>query len=121
MTSNKRRTVFLFACFSSSGRTYRYPWLVIQIKPTYTETATSPSITASRRARFFCELSIIFCMAGHRYHDDPPVALLCYFTAGAIVNVWYGGGDGRVHSRPSAPSHTWSVAFSPPRMVWMTM
>src|SRR3546814_15131313 len=35
---------------------------------------------------------------------------------GGVVNVWCGAGDGTVHSRPLAPSHTRSVAFAPLRL-----
>src|SRR3546814_2924345 len=35
---------------------------------------------------------------------------------GGVVNVWCGAGDGTVHSRPLAPSHTWLVAFAPLRL-----
>ncbi len=38
-----------------------------------------------------------------------------YLTVGCSVKLWYGGGDGNVHSKPSAPSQTRSVAFLPPR------
>src|SRR5215472_19230113 len=45
----------------------------------------------------------------------------CAHTAvGGVSKLWYGGGEGRVHSRPLAPSHTLAVAFSPPRMQLMT-
>src|SRR5579871_3464578 len=45
----------------------------------------------------------------------------CAHTAvGGVSKLWSGGGEGRVHSRPLAPSHTCAVAFSPPRMQLMT-
>ena len=48
---------------------------------------------------------------------------LDYFTCGGVVKLWNGAGEGRVHSRPCAPSQTWSVAFTValPRDVLMTL
>ena len=40
---------------------------------------------------------------------------------GAVVQLWNGGGEGRSHSRPFAPSHTLASACFPPRMVLMMM
>ena len=37
-----------------------------------------------------------------------------YLTAGGVSKLWYGGGEDSVHSSPSAPSHTLSVALAPP-------
>src|SRR5271168_4447589 len=41
-----------------------------------------------------------------------------HLTSGAVVKLWYGAGEGRVHSRPvgCVPSQTSAVAFLPPRM-----
>ena len=36
-----------------------------------------------------------------------------HLTAGGVSNVWYGTGDGSVHSSVSAPSHGRAGAFSP--------
>ena len=43
-----------------------------------------------------------------------------YLINGGVVKLWYGGGDDKVHSSPSAFSQTWLVAFSPPRMALIT-
>ena len=37
-----------------------------------------------------------------------------YLIVGCFEKLWYGGGDDKVHSKPSAPSQTLSVAFLPP-------
>src|ERR1700722_3978339 len=41
--------------------------------------------------------------------------------SGAVLKLWYGAGDGSVHSRPveCVPSQTSAVAFLPPRTHWM--
>src|SRR4029453_11461279 len=39
--------------------------------------------------------------------------LFIYLTSGGVSNVWYGAGDGTVHSSVSAPSHGLAGAFSP--------
>ena len=39
---------------------------------------------------------------------------------GGVSNVWYGAGDGTVHSRVSAPSHGFAGALGPmPRAHWI--
>src|SRR6185312_13712347 len=40
-----------------------------------------------------------------------PCASSSSWITGGSSKVWYGAGDGTVHSRPLAPSHTRSVAF----------
>ena len=42
-------------------------------------------------------------------------------TTGGVENVWCGAGEGTVHSRPLAPSHTCAVARSPLRMHLITL
>src|SRR5437773_12137739 len=37
-------------------------------------------------------------------------------TTGGVSNVWYGAGDGNVHSSVDPPSHGFAGAFSRPRM-----
>src|SRR6476659_1036735 len=40
--------------------------------------------------------------------------LVPYFTTGGVSNVWYGAGEGSVHSSVSAPSHGRAGAGAPP-------
>src|SRR5699024_2231541 len=49
----------------------------------------------------------------HRRHqcDTSPCASWVSSMTGGMVKVWWGAGEGTVHSRPRAPSHTRSVAF----------
>src|SRR5471032_2297780 len=44
-----------------------------------------------------------------------------HLTSGGVVKVWYGAGEGMLHSSPSAPSHGLAGAGLPPRMHLMTM
>src|SRR4029079_17879912 len=46
--------------------------------------------------------------------------LVPYFTTGGVSNVWYGAGDGNVHSSVSAPSHGRAGAGAPLRIVFRT-
>src|ERR1700748_2482980 len=45
-----------------------------------------------------------------------------HLISGAVVKLWYGGGENNVHSKPfgRASSHTSALAFLPPRMHWTT-
>ena len=53
----------------------------------------------------------------HKFHKRLDI----HFTSGGVVKVWYGAGDGTLHSRPSAPSHGLAGAGGPPRIVLITM
>src|SRR5258706_14569788 len=44
-----------------------------------------------------------------------------YLMTGGAAKVWCGGGDGRGHSRPVAPSQTPADSLSPPRMHLITV
>src|SRR5258706_14572366 len=46
--------------------------------------------------------------------------LPAHLTTGGVSKLWYGGGDGSVHSSVSAPSQGLSGAFAPPRMHLIT-
>src|SRR5882672_747664 len=48
-------------------------------------------------------------------------AVAGWVSAGGVLKLWCGGGDGSVHSSPVAPSHTRAGAFSPPRTHLMTI
>ena len=44
----------------------------------------------------------------------------CVTMTGGVSNVWYGAGDGSVHSSVSAPSHGRAGAGAPLRIVFST-
>src|ERR1700674_4379354 len=43
-----------------------------------------------------------------------------YLITGGILNEFRGAGDGKVHSSPTAPSHTWLLAGAPRRTHFTT-
>ena len=73
------------------------------------------------------ELPDYTCLLGtlvqETYATHPDIRAACEAgMSGGVEKLWYGAGEGMVHSRPCcmAPSHTAALAFLPPRMVWMT-
>jgi len=80
--------------------------------------AISARVTAVRTIRRrWCSGSWVMAVGspvGNSGSENRSRCFSPYLTRGGVAKLWYGGGDGRVHSRPSAPSHTWLVAFLPP-------
>src|SRR5579859_6777320 len=77
---------------------------------------------AQRPPAVLRQLRVVLCPGhgGHLRSAQSSWYGWAHTAVGGVSKLWYGGGDGRVHSRPLAPSQTLAVAFSPPRMQLMT-